>query len=120
MAASLSHSTGIGVMEVRISSHCNWLGQHNSRTSLPYTSIFTSVDDKEMVTCFLHFYMIIVLLRKITNPLTDFSTLEIRGPIKITISKKVKVGGLAKENMKRWFTFQISKHMQFSLRMRFS
>ena len=28
------------------------------------------------------------------NPLADFSTLEIRGPIKITISKKVKLGVL--------------------------
>ena len=55
MEARLSHMTGIGVIEVSLSSRNNLLNLSNSATSLLIVLYSASIEDKEIATNFFGF-----------------------------------------------------------------
>lgn len=72
MASRLSHVTGIGVIEVNVSSCNNLLNQDNLATSLLIVMYSASVEDRDIMTFFLDFHVMRELPRKTTNPPTNF------------------------------------------------
>jgi len=76
IASKLSHLTGIGVMEVRVSSDSDLLNQESSAVRCRRLLYSTSADERETVTCFLDFQEMRVLPRKMTKPLTDLRVRE--------------------------------------------
>ena len=63
--------TGMGVMEVMLSSCNNLLSQESLAVSYLRLRYSASAEERERVTYFLDFQEIKVLPRKITKPLTD-------------------------------------------------